>query len=201
MIKIENISQTYLGKVLFQELSFKVNEFDKFAIKGSSGTGKSTLLLIVAGVIKPDSGKVFIDGQELNDSNAINLRRNFAWLPQNPNIIGKGIVRDIILSRLTYNQILIDDNEIIENFNFLHLDNNTLTKHTDNLSGGEKQRLAMIIAKLLNRKILLLDEPTSALDGISKNIAAEYLLQRNSTVISVSHDEEWIELMNNSITI
>lgn len=201
MIKANKISHKYANQILFENLSFKVNPAEKFVIRGNSGGGKSTILMAIAGVLTLNGGTIYIDNGEMNTQNAAILRKKMCWLPQNPAIIGKGNVRQLISEKFNYSDIDFNEQLVIDNLQKLNLIANILEKSFEQLSGGEKQRIAIIICKMLGREIMLLDEPTSALDSTAKSLAANYLLDDATTIISVSHDEEWIAAMNNSVLI
>ena len=120
-----------------------------------------------------------------------------AWLPQNVNILGSINIGFTISEIFNYSNNLKfkpDDKEIENNLNMLGLDKDILNQAFDTISGGEKQRIGLMIAKLLGRKLLLLDEPTSALDQDLIGQAIEYINpDKSTTVISVSHDHRWIQ--------
>jgi putative ABC transport system ATP-binding protein len=152
--------------------------------------------MLIAGIIAPKSGKILIDNQKMNDTTFSELRKKMCWLPQSPDIIGKGNVKELIISRLGFSDIDVKDDIIIKNMEQLNLSKDLLEKNFESLSGGEKQRLGILICKMLQKQIILLDEPTSALDSDSKKLASDYLLYSKATVISVSHDKDWIDLNN-----
>ena len=201
MIEFHKVNFSFEGSKILNDMSFKVEENDNFSISGASGSGKTSVLMLITGFLIPGSGHIKIMGEILNDKNSASIRKEMSWLPQNPTVIGKGNVQELIFDRLAFSGKNYGLDIIRENFAKLYLPEKLLASNFEQLSGGEKQRIGMIITKLLDRSIVLLDEPTSALDGVSKEIAAEYLLTPTQTIVSVSHDKEWNEMMNNSVKL
>lgn len=196
MVKAENIIYNFDEKPLFDNLSFEINKDDNFVFIGRSGSGKTTLLMLIAGIISPKRGKILIDNKKMDDNTYFNLRKKMCWLPQSPDIIGKGNVKELISTRLGFSGINLNAKHLLDNMEQLNLSKGLLDKKFESLSGGEKQRFGIMICKMLQKQIILLDEPTSALDSDSKKLASDYLLYSKATVISVSHDKDWIDINN-----
>lgn len=204
IIKLTDVSVSFDNKNVIRNFSFEINDKDKISIMGDSGSGKSTLLNIILGIIRPNKGKVFYKGEEVNRFNVENLRNNIAWLPQNVNIAFES-VDDFIKQPFSYKR----NKEITpkkDHVNFLIqrflLDKNIVSRKMSDISVGEKQRLLIIRALLLNRPILLFDEPTASLDRKSKKEICNYLFDElDLTIISVSHDNYWIEKCNKAIDL
>ena len=205
MINFKNIYLAVNSQILFDNLNLSVLKGEKTAIKGRSGKGKTTLFNMLMGFVKPDKGEIYFDNLILNRNNISKIRKRIAWLPQNPSIIGRGkIIEQLILPfHFKINKTLLPDHKSIEmELEKLNLDKSILKSSFEEISGGEKQRLGIIVCKLLKRDVLLLDEPTSALDKSNLNSVAEYLLKDKSlTVLSASHDEEWLRHCDKIIDI
>ncbi len=195
LIRFENISIGYNGKPLLDGLSFDVAAGDKLALKGESGSGKTSLLNVVTGFVRPTSGRILVNNEESNREIIQALRRQIAWLPQQINFSDYD-VEDFIMLPFSFSvnkPIRPDRNKILELFNFLGLKPGLIDSTMQEVSGGEKQRIALVSCLLLQRQILLLDEPVSALDEASKKLVMDYLFeQKELTIISASHDPEWI---------
>ncbi len=204
LVKVDNISISYLGQILFQNLSFEINKGDKAVIKGPSGSGKSTILNMICGFEKPDSGKINIFDIDIINNPTL-ARKYLSWLPQDLNFSDDETVLDIIKFPFSFKankDIVISNDLILEQFDKLGLKKEILFNKYVDLSGGEKQRIGIIICKLLKCEIMLLDEPTSALDKISKAKVIDYLLaDQELTILSVSHDDNWCSHCNNIIEI
>ncbi|MBI5323850.1 MAG: ATP-binding cassette domain-containing protein [Ignavibacteriae bacterium] len=205
MISYKNISLKFEDKLIFEDFSFEIAKGDKAALKGRSGSGKTSLLNLAMGFLKPDKGKIYIDGKELNGSNIKMLRKQMCWLPQSI----AGFNSDSVLSMLEHpftfhlNRRNSPSRNLIESYlNQVNLGNDILNQELDKVSGGEKQRLGLIICKLLKRKIIFLDEPTSALDKESLKSVAEFIMKDpEMTVLSASHDDEWLKYCDKIIEL
>ncbi|TAL68075.1 MAG: ATP-binding cassette domain-containing protein [Bacteroidetes bacterium] len=205
MISYQNISLNFEGRQIFSNLSFEVVKGQKAALKGRSGSGKTSLLSMAMGFLKPDSGKIVIDGKEINGLNIKILRKQMCWLPQSIAGFNSESVSAMLQHPFSFHYNKREqpgEYEIRNSLITLGLDKDLLNQSLDKVSGGEKQRLGIIICKMLKRKIILLDEPTSALDKESLNLVVEYIMKvPELTVLSASHDEEWLKYCNNIIEL
>jgi ABC-type lipoprotein export system ATPase subunit len=196
MILIENARLAFGDRNIIDNFNLKVGKGEKVVLKGPSGTGKTTILSLVMGFTRPDSGRIFVTNKEVNSRNISAVRKNFAWLPQNFNVIRAGDVRASILAPFAFAENRKNtpaESEIIGSLEMLGLDKSILDNSIDNVSGGEKQRICLVICKLLKKPVMLADEPTSALDRESKLRVIDFILNdKDLTVLSSSHDEEWV---------
>ncbi len=194
IISLKNINIKIDDKTIIENFSVDIEKGDKIAIKGMSGKGKTSLLNFLLGFIRCESGKYFFNGNQVTKFNISEVRKNFAFLPQNLNF-GNDKVIDFINNIFTYNNNKAykpENEEINKLADMLFLDKTVLKNNMSDISGGEKQRVAIICCLLLKRKIFLLDEPTSALDSFTKKAVMNLFLQNKEfTVISTSHDDEW----------
>lgn len=195
-ISINNLAIKYDGHSLFEDVSFEVQSGQRFCISGPSGCGKSSLLRAMLGFVRPQQGTIHIDDVPVDDKTVWQLRHKIAYVTQEPDL-GQQIVLDRIRqpfgykanTHLQWNQQTVD--ELFDRFN---LPRKLYDKNTSDLSGGEKQRIAIITALLLDRPILLLDEPTSALDKQSKHILKETLAELPKTILFISHETELLDI-------
>jgi ABC-type multidrug transport system ATPase subunit len=196
MIILDNIRIEFQNKVLLDGFSLNLKKGEKAALKGRSGSGKTTILNIIMGFVFPTNGSVLINGTVLDHTTIRNIRKQITWLPQNMNLLGNGRVEDVLMKPFTFadNKKNTPTKEIlISELSKLALEGDILDKGMESISGGEKQRLGIIICKLLRKDIILMDEPTSALDKNSLNRVADYILRDNAlTVLSTSHDDDWL---------
>ena len=195
MIWFNKVGKSFGADHLFQNLDFSIEAGQRAVITGTSGSGKKTILNMIAGLEKPDTGTIAVFKPEKFD--AWKVRQQIAFVFQHP-VFAKGSVLDNIISPFLFKvnkQLRPDRNTIIEHLKKTGLERDILEKSPDQLSGGQKQRVALIIGKLLHRKLFLLDEPTSALDPDSKKLVIDYILNDPEiTIVSVSHDPEWTNL-------
>ncbi len=196
-IHIENLTVEFDGKTIFSGLNMKILPGEKLTVVGKSGSGKSTLLHCLLGFVTPRRGRILIFGDELTDESAWKIRTYMAYVAQEPEL-GEGKIRDILERPFNYkaNRHLQENlSRIPSLMKNLDLPKSLLEKEPSTLSGGEKQRFALISALLLDRSILLLDEASSALDKASKDMVIDLLkAQHELTILSISHDKEWLSL-------
>ncbi len=194
-VQLNRLHLSFTGQHVLNDLSLSIFHGDKVTLTGPSGSGKSTVLRCILGLVMPDSGTITILGETVTRHNIWRKRRHIAYVAQEPDL-GTGSVKEVIETPFSYRANAgLRDNlsrlpEIMERFN---LPQPLLDKQITRLSGGEKQRTALVIAILLDRPIVLLDEASSALDTKNKQAVADYFRQaENTTVLSVAHDTEWL---------
>lgn len=203
-IHVKELTHFFDGKKLFDSLSFNFLEGKFYFLKGGSGSGKSTLLKMLVNLIKFDQGK--IDFSEKLD--VINLRRRVQLLPQLPVIIPGTVKENLIWPfSLPLNKEMMPNDETLETLCARFFpEGMALAKEAENLSQGQKQRLAVARVLLLDPEVLLCDEPTSALDEKSRGIVDEeirnfFLSQKNKMVIYISHHKENFSVNNQEIVL
>lgn len=193
IIKYENVGISFGSKKLLSNFSLCIPRGKKVLMKGKSGTGKSTLFKVLLGFEKLSEGSVYYKEKPLNPQVAWQVRREVAYVSQDTDL-GEGAVKDLIEEVHTYrsNRDKMNPEELHTFMNELELERDILGKNFENLSGGEKQRIGILIALLLERDIFLLDEATSALDsGLKKKVADHFLKHKDWTLFIISHDREW----------
>jgi len=196
VIKFENIHINYGGVKVIENLSLEIGRGEKVVIFGKSGSGKSSLFSLLLGFTTPEKGKVFFDGKPVDEKNVWNVRENIAYIDQSVSL-GSGKIKESLASvfALKANAGLgFSEKRLNDLTNFFDLPPDVNDKNIEDLSGGEKQRLAIIIAILLKRNVFLLDEITSALDEALKKKVADYFANNNEyTCLINSHDPVWLE--------
>lgn len=164
----------------------KIHEGEIYAIVGGNGTGKTTALCIIGGLLKPYRGKVLIEGK--NITKLSEYRKLVGVLPQDPQSLFSHSTAIAELEEMCESKETVK--KVAEKCDITHV----LNSHPYDLSGGEQQRLALAKILLLDPKILLLDEPTKGFDSHFKNRFAEILWtlkHKGVTIIMVSHDIEF----------
>ena len=168
MIKTNNLSFNYDNKVFFNFKNIDLKIGEDLLIIGNSGIGKTTLLHLLAGLLKADSGSINIYGQELKNFpiiNLISLEENIGIVFQRPHFINSLTVKENL--QLAQYIGKKNNNDRIENIlnNLNILDKSD--KKTNQLSQGEKQRVSIAMAIVNSPKLILADEPTSSLDDFN----------------------------------
>lgn len=193
ILEVLNLSLNFNSKRLFHNLSFSLEKGEKAIITGKSGSGKTTLLRCLMGFSYPNTGTVKIKGRILSEHSIWETRQNIGFVPQEPDL-GDRTVLEFLQFPFSFkaNKSLEWDDSFLQKLLFtFHLDRDNLQKKAKLLSGGEKQRIALISSLLLKREIYFLDEVTAALDDETRMSVIEYLRQQDKvTYLFVSHDKE-----------
>ena len=181
IINIEHISKIYGEKTIYEDASFGIQQGDKIGIVGINGTGKSTLLRMIAGEETPDEGQI--------------IRQNglkIAYIPQNPVFPEGADIRSYALSEGNGEDWQVESN-------LTELGITDLDQKIEHLSGGQKRRV--VLAKTLagDFDVLLLDEPTNHLDGAMIAWLEEYLRGYRGTILMVTHDRYFLDRVTNRI--
>ncbi|MFU0791090.1 ABC transporter ATP-binding protein [Virgibacillus proomii] len=189
---------------LFRVESLKVNgilEMDKLEIQankiiciiGKSGSGKSTFLRLLNHLDSPDQGKILYHGEDISSMDPIKLRRKITMVPQTP-VIFPGTIKENLLIGQKFSGIeLADDAYLKKVLNRISL-HKSLETPAEDLSGGEKQRLSLARAMLLDAEVFLLDEPSSALDRATADDVVgafiDFIKAENKSMLMITHDLE-----------
>lgn len=199
-VEFKNVSYSYLKeKKLIENLSLKINKNEKVALVGESGSGKSTIIKLIIGLIKNESGKILIDGNNLSKINLNDFYEYVTYISQESPIFDGTLRENLVLDKN------ISDKEIKEVLKLVSLEKflNRLEKGLDTelgekgirMSGGERQRVALARLFFDNSKIIILDEATSAMDNITEKEVMKNILKRlkNKTIIIIAHRLETIK--------
>lgn len=193
-IVFENVFFSHGERKIFQNKNLRIRAGEKVGIVGYSGAGKSSLINLILRFSSPEKGRILIDGQDIAHVTLKSLRRQIALIPQDPILFHRSLEDNI-----RYGKTEASKEEIIEAAKLAHCDEfimkcsegyNTLVgERGTKLSGGEKQRIAIARAMLLQAPILILDEATSALDSVTERIIQDSLekLMANRTTIVIAH--------------
>jgi len=197
MIKFNNVTKIFNDEVVLKDLSFTINQGDTKIILGESGSGKSTILKLILGLIRPDAGSIFIEGQDISnmrERELVAIRRQIGMVFQEGALFDSLSVRDNVGYRL-YEEGLKSEEEIdaivAELLGFVGLED-AIDKMPAELSGGMKRRVGIARALVDTPKIVLYDEPTSGLDPITKRTIVELMIKLRDlegvTTVFVTHD-------------
>ncbi|MGN7472090.1 ABC transporter ATP-binding protein [Brevibacillus sp. SAFN-007a] len=194
VMEIESLGKKALsspGLWLFRDLSATISEPTIIGILGKSGQGKSTLLRILGRLLPPDSGTIRLDQKEMTQWESPAWRMKVSYVAQQA-IMLPGTVEDNLRTVSVLHQRPFDERLARTLFEQLHLEQVAWSKPAEQLSGGEKQRLALIRTLLLQPDVLLLDEVTASLDTTSKQATERLLVdwhaQTGTTILWVTHD-------------
>jgi putative ABC transport system ATP-binding protein len=194
MIEFNNITLKVHNHTLLEESSLMLIEGDTVVLRGPSGCGKSSLLKCAVGAMPVACGTVRIDRMELSAETVGDIRSRTAFIGQEP-VLGAAAVHDALMLPFhfkAHRHALPEKKKIDGLLERLHLAPGILNKPCGRISGGEKQRIAIARALLLDKTIFLADEITSALDPESRQAVMNELFRPGITLLSVSHDPEWV---------
>lgn len=201
MIKVEHLSKSFGNIKAVNNVSFEVAEQETLVLLGTSGCGKTTLLKMINRLIEPTSGTILINGENILNKNAAELRRGIGYVLQNTGLFPHYTVAENIavvpqLLKWDKKKTETRTRELLEK---LHLDKKYLNAYPNELSGGQQQRVGLARALAAYPPVLLMDEPFGALDTITRSkIQAEFKALdelKRKTIIMVTHDvQEAFEL-------
>lgn len=185
ILNIEHVSKIFGEKTIFDDVSFGIQEGDKTGIIGINGTGKTTLLRMIAGVEEPDSGQII-------KQNGIRL----AYLSQHPSFPEGATVLSYAFDGIAENDWALKS-EVKSALNKLGITDHDMKM--EHLSGGQKKKVALAKTLTSSFEILLLDEPTNHLDGEMISWLEDYLKRYKGVVIMVTHDRYFLDKVTNRI--
>lgn len=188
LLTAENISKSFNSdKILFDNISLGINEGDKIGLIGINGTGKSTLLKILAGEEEADSGK-------LTKGNAVRI----AYLPQNPEFDdSESVISEVIKGKKAKNEFWDMEGEARSLLAKFEIDD--VEAKVGTLSGGQKKRAALVRTLLDDAEILILDEPTNHLDTAMSEWLEDYLKKMKQALFIITHDRYFLDQVTNRI--
>lgn len=199
-VEFKNVSYSYNNeKNIINNLSFKINKNSSVALVGATGSGKSTIIKLIMGLIKYDKGNILIDGKELSKLNLNSFYDNVTYVSQEAPIFDGTLRENLIFDKK------IPDEEIIKVLNLVCLDkfyeklenglDTELGEKGVRMSGGERQRVALARLFFDDSKIIILDEATSAMDNITEKLVIENVVKQldNKTLVVIAHRLETIK--------
>ena len=193
ILQFSNVAMSFGDRILFENFNLVIDHNEIVGLTGGSGSGKSTILRIAVDLLTPESGDITILGKPISEWDPRELRRNVILVPQESQMF-VGTVRDNLLWGLSKRGDSIDDDSLNEILREVKLDSLKLDDDAFNLSGGEKQRIAIARALVMNPEALLLDEPTASLDEESalavENVLNDVIRKRQIGILIVTHNKE-----------
>jgi len=194
MIRFDRVTVNEYSKTILKDISFAIATKEKVAFYGKSGSGKTTILTTIVGAHIPASGTIWFNSIPVDANTLHKVRQSVSYIAQEP-VLGARTVQEALLLPFTYKANignLPDQKEVLKIIERLQLEPRILEKETAILSGGEKQRIAIARAMLQQKTVFILDEITSALDPESRAAVIDLFRKSDFTIVSVSHDREWM---------
>ena len=187
LVTIEHLTKSYTERLLFDDTSFSINEGEKVGLIGINGTGKSTLLKIVAGLEEADSGSI-----------ARSRNLTIRYLPQNPGFCeGDTILESIV--RDNEGQAVIWDMESQAKNLLTRMGIYDFDAKVETLSGGQRKRVALVSTLMSDADLLILDEPTNHLDSDMADWLEDYLKKFRKALLMITHDRYFLDSITNRI--
>ena len=198
-LEIKNLSYSFGDNHILKDINIYVKENEVVAIVGSSGVGKSTLFNLIAGVLKKQSGEIIINGSDdYIGKVAYMLQKDLLF--EHKTIINN-VILPLIIAKIDKKVALEEGRKILKQFNL----EKYADKYPKQLSGGMRQRVALIRTYMFKRNIFLLDEAFSALDAITKKELHKWYLnlkkEFNLTTLLITHDIEEAIFLSDKIYI
>lgn len=195
IIKFENVSKIYKDKVVLENFNLDIKKGEFLTIIGSSGCGKTTVIKLINGLIYAEKGKVIVNGNDILQTNQIQLRRNIGYVIQDIGLfphmtVERNISYVLNLSKIKNKELIKDKVDTI--IKVVGMDCDILKRYPSELSGGQKQRVGIARALVSSPKILLMDEPFCSVDEITRRILQEAIIDiyknLGVTIIFITHD-------------
>lgn len=195
MIRLEHVTKSFGRYKALDDVSIVVEEGEFLTVIGRSGCGKTTMLRMINGLQKPDSGKVYASGEDVGEADLIRLRRKIGYVIQN-----KGLFPHMTVEKnIIYVPVISGQKDKRQNrklaeelIGLVGLEREMLDRYPEELSGGQQQRVGIARALASRPKLLLMDEPFGALDEITKRAMQNELLalqkKLGMTVVFITHD-------------
>ena len=195
MIRLEHVTKSFGRYKALDDVSIVVEEGEFLTVIGRSGCGKTTMLRMINGLQKPDSGKVYAAGEDVGEADLIRLRRKIGYVIQHKGLFPQMTVeKNIIYVPVISGQKDKRQNRKLaeELIGLVGLEREMLDRYPEELSGGQQQRVGIARALASRPKLLLMDEPFGALDEITKRAMQNELLalqkKLGMTVVFITHD-------------
>ncbi|WP_085829170.1 ABC transporter ATP-binding protein [Clostridium massiliodielmoense] len=195
MIELKNVKKTFENTEVLRDVNLEIEKGELVVLIGPSGCGKTTTLKMLNKLIKPTSGNIYINGEDISKKDSIKLRRNIGYVIQQTGLFPHMTVGDNI-GLIPYLEEWEDEkirNKTVELLDMVGMEpKKYIDRYPSELSGGQQQRIGVARAFATNPEIILMDEPFSALDPITRNQLQDELFniqeKMKKTIVFVTHD-------------
>ncbi|MGL5617104.1 MAG: ABC transporter ATP-binding protein [Sarcina sp.] len=214
VLEIKNLKKYYkLREKLYikavDNISFEIYNGETLGLVGQSGSGKSTVGKIIAGIEKANSGEIFFNGKDIKEykNDRKNLSRNihFIFQDSNSSLNPRMTIEEIIKEPLKIHSIVKDNEEVLAVMNTVGLGSEFYKRYPSDLSGGQRQKVAIARALILKPKLIIADEPIASLDismqGQIINLFKKLKKEEGLTILFISHDLTMIEYICDRIMV
>ena len=197
LLQIENACIVYDREPVVAHCSLQLNEREMVCVTGTSGCGKTSLLKGVMGLVPLSAGSITVCGKRLSEGTIDSIRRKIAWIPQELALPCEWVSEMVELPftlRANRNHPF-NKAKMLDCFTQLGLEHELFDKRVVEVSGGQRQRMMIAVAVLLEKPLMVVDEPTSALDSESVDRVIAFLrsyVDSGHAVLAVSHDERFV---------
>jgi len=203
IFEVKNLSYQVGETKILKQINLDINKGQYLTVVGPSGSGKSTLMRILASMISATSGEVIFDGKSIETYEPTAYRQRVSYAFQQPTLFGK-TVRDNLMFPFEVRKQEFDEKKVNDYLEMVNLDASYIDKSVNDVSGGEKQRIALLRNLLFPPEVLITDEVTAGLDADNKTIVHKMLNKFNRdglTILRVTHDESEIDAAADKIQI
>lgn len=184
ILEVENLSKRFDQKILLDHFTYTFKRFDRVGLIGKNGMGKTTLLEMITGMVRPDSGKITTGGTVKFGY----YKQSEMVIPENQRVID--VVQEVAEVMKLNTGETVTASQLLHHFLF---DRQKQYDFVHKLSGGEKRRLQLLLVLVQNPNFLILDEPTNDLDITTLNVLEEFLLQFPGCILIVTHDRYFMD--------
>lgn len=195
VIRFESVSKAYGDRLVLDNLNLSIGKGEFMMVIGGSGSGKTTMLKLINGLLAPTSGRVYVDGKDISKMNQTLLRRNIGYVIQGIGLFPHMSVRKNIayVPDLWNRRDKVRTARAVESLaRMMGLDEEILDRYPSELSGGQRQRVGIARALAAHPEILLMDEPFGAVDEITRKMLQNELArihrETGVTIFFITHD-------------
>lgn len=195
VIRFEHVTKAYNARAILKDFNIEIRKGEFLTIIGSSGSGKTTMLKLINGLLAPDSGRIYIYGKDIVRENQTLLRRNIGYVIQGIGLFPHLTIRKNIAyvpNLMKYHDKKHINHTVEQLIRLVGLETDMLDRYPAELSGGQRQRVGIARALAAQPEILLMDEPFGAVDEITRQLLQTEISrihhQLKVTIVFITHD-------------